>query len=320
MNYTTESFTFTVRMGWEATQLAKTFCQHQSKSQNAEQVYRNTLAVYAVNVYLQCLGIQTDLEGSDSWNPVMQSLADIASLEVKHLGKLECRPVLEGKTVVDIPCEVWQDRIGYVVVQLEESCRRATLMGFVEKVITETLPLSQLRSLADLPDYINQLKRSQTTNKLVKLSEWLHNIFDVGWETVETLLSPPHPELAVNFRSSPYPKVRSLETSAESVVKRGKLLDLGVQPGSEQVALFVGLKPTESPELDICVEVYPMGSQLYLPQDLQLMVLDEKGEAVMQAQARSTKSIKLEFSGEPGECFSVKVALGNLSLTEAFMA
>ncbi|HEY9743441.1 MAG TPA: DUF1822 family protein, partial [Coleofasciculaceae cyanobacterium] len=59
--------------------------------------------------------------------------------------------------------------------------------------------------------------------------------------------------------------------------------------------------------------------QTYLPHDLQLMVLDEKGEAVMQAQARSTKNIQLKFSGEPGETFGVKVALGDVTVTEAFL-
>jgi hypothetical protein len=41
--------------------------------------------------------------------------------------------------------------------------------------------------------------------------------------------------------------------------------------------------------------VYPTGEQTYLPQDLQLMVLDEAGVAVMQAQARSTKNIEIKI-------------------------
>jgi hypothetical protein len=71
--------------------------------------------------------------------------------------------------------------------------------------------------------------------------------------------------------------------------------------------------------MKISVEVYPIGGQTYLPEALQLMVLDEKGEAVMQAQARSTKNIQLKFNGEPGERFGVKVALGDVSIAEPFL-
>ena len=39
----------------------------------------------------------------------------------------------------------------------------------------------------------------------------------------------------------------------------------------------------------------------------------------MQAEARSTKSIILKFSGEAGENFGIKVALGNVSITENFL-
>jgi hypothetical protein len=50
------------------------------------------------------------------------------------------------------------------------------------------------------------------------------------------------------------------------------------------------------------------------------MVLDEDGEAVIDAHARSdNKNIQLEFGGEPGDRFSVKVALGDVSVTENFV-
>ncbi|MGH7998649.1 MAG: hypothetical protein ACREPR_04260 [Brasilonema sp.] len=39
----------------------------------------------------------------------------------------------------------------------------------------------------------------------------------------------------------------------------------------------------------------------------------------MQATARNTKSIQLNFSSEIGERFSVKVALGDVSFTELFL-
>ncbi|NET53540.1 MAG: DUF1822 family protein, partial [Merismopedia sp. SIO2A8] len=87
---------------------------------------------------------------------------------------------------------------------------------------------------------------------------------------------------------------------------------------AEQIALLVGLRPTQLPELNITVEVYPTGYATHLPRDLQLMVLDEEGETVMQAIAKSTKNIQLEFSGEEGESFGVKLSLDNYSIIENF--
>ena len=86
MNYVTEPLeplTFTVLLTLSAHSRAKEFGYHQSDPQKAQQVYHNTLAVYAVNYYLRCLEFETNLEASDSYNLVMQTLMDIADLEVK---------------------------------------------------------------------------------------------------------------------------------------------------------------------------------------------------------------------------------------------
>jgi len=71
--------------------------------------------------------------------------------------------------------------------------------------------------------------------------------------------------------------------------------------------------------MDIWVQVHPTNGCECLPYNLRLAVLDEACEAVMQAIARESKNIQLEFSGTLGEHFSVQVALGEVSLTEAFV-
>lgn len=316
MNSIQDDLTFTVPLTLEAHRIAQQFHKHQSNPKKAKQVYLNTLAVYAVNFYLNCLGIETEHSASDSWNPAMQTLANIADLEVKGLGKLECRPVLPEAKICDVPPEVMSARIGYVAVRLDQSLTEATLLGFLPRVAKEEFSLSQLNSLEDLLEHLSQLKQPQPVKEPVQLRQWLHNVFDAGWQTVEALFDPPEAELVFRFRHGYYPQTSTSDNSTDGV-KRGKLL--GLERVGEQVALFVGLKSVTSSEMDISVEVYPTGDQTYLPQDLQLMVLDEKGEAVMQAQARSTKNIQLKFSGEPGETFGVKVALGDVSVTEAFL-
>jgi hypothetical protein len=50
------------------------------------------------------------------------------------------------------------------------------------------------------------------------------------------------------------------------------------------------------------------------------MVLDIEGVSVMEAQTRNTnKNIQLQFSCEVGEGFSVKLALGDVSVIENFV-
>jgi hypothetical protein len=299
MNPEIEPWTFTVPLALEAHSRAEQFRGYQSNPDKDKLVYLNTLAVYAVNVYLQCRGFETDLEESTSWNPVMQMLMDVADLVVRNRGKLECRPVLPDAEVVGIPAEVWEERIGYVVVQLNESLREATVMGFVEKVAKSELPLSQLRSLEELPRYLNKIK------PLVNLSQWFENIFEVGWQAVETLLGTEPTDLAFSFRNAP-------------CMRRCKLIELGTP--SQLVAVIVAITGESEQEIDIIVEAQPPQGQTYLPSNLQLIVLDEDGEAVIDAHARSdNRTIQLEFGGEPGDRFSVKVALGDVSVTENFV-
>lgn len=300
MKKTSDNFVFTVSLGTEAHRLAEQFRRYQKNAQKGKQVYLNTLAIYAVNFYLRCLGIAADWQGCDSYDPIMQTMMDVADLQVEDLGKLECRSLLPNAEFVQIPPEVWSDRIGYLVVEMNESLREAKLLGFVETVDTEELMVSKLRSLSEFPEYINQLRQPKTTN----LRQWLDNIFTTGWQAVEDLISPQTTELALNFRN-------------QNGVRRAKVLDL--ESAGDRVTLSIGVKPIDLGEMNIFVEVYPNNNQLYLPQDLQLMVLNAEAETVMEAVAKNTKNIQLEFSGELDERFSIKLALGDFSVTETFV-
>ena len=315
---TQDRLNFTIALTQTAHQIADQFCQKQSNFQKAEQVYFNTLAVYAVNYYLQCLGFETDWKHSDSWDDVMQSFLNVADLEVKNYGKLECRFVMPEQESVYVPEEVWEGRIGYVVVQLDESLEEAILLGFAPKVSTQELRCSELRSLDELPGYLSQFKPAPSTQAPVNLNQWLHNIFEVGWETVEAIFAPPQSELAFSARSLSSVATRVPEVPVHGVM-RGKCIDFERDGEIEQLAVFVGLEPTASAAVDITVEVCPIGIQLYLPPELQVMVLDEQGKIVLQADAGNSESIEFQFSGELGEGFSVKVALENDSITETFI-
>jgi len=309
-----EDDTFTMPLTLKAHQIANQFRQQQPNRQKAKQVYLNTLAVQAVSTYLNWFDIETEVEASDSWNPAIQSLADTADLVVKAQGKLECRPVLPGEQLLHVPPEVWSDRIGYVAVQFDTDLTEAVLLGFVPSVATATVPLKQLQSLDQLVGNLSASAPLPLSKPPIQLERWLQGIIESGWQTIDNLLGVSQP--ALSFRSA-----QQLLPGAESaaLAVRGKLLDLGQQTEAGQIALFVGITPTEQPTMNIQMMVHPTGNQTHLPAALEVLVLDATGVPVMQAQARNTEMIQLNFSGLPGECFSLKVVLDAVSITETFI-
>lgn len=297
-----EPWTFTVRLALEAHSQAEKFRLYHSNPDKAKQAYLNTLAVYAVNFYLQCRGFETNLEQSDSWNPVMQMLMDTADLVVKDCGKLECRYVLPNAKFVCVPPEVWQERIGYLVVQLSKSLREATILGFVEKVTSSEIPLTEIRSLQELPRYLNK------SRSVLNLSQWFEGIFEAGWQALEALLDTQSIELALSYRS-----YRSAPPTA-----RCKLIELG-KP-EQAVVMMVELTEASEKDREIRLEVRPKQGQIYLPEDLKLMLLNEDRETLIDVPPGSeNKTMPLDFEGEVGDRFSVKLVLGDVILKENFI-
>jgi hypothetical protein len=305
--------TFTVPLFQPVHLISKHFSQQQSNQKKAKQVYLNTLAVFAVNFYLRCMGIKTDWNASDSWDPVMQAMMDVADLEIPNHGKLECRPVLPETQVVYIPPEVWSDRIGYVAVQLDQSLKEATLQGFVETVLIEELPLSQLRSLEDLLEHLSQIRQAKSVKMRVNLSQWFHNLFEAGWQSLETVLgTTDQDKFAFGLRSD--------SRLTEASVKRGKLIDVGLQLGSRAVALLVAITEDCEQKVEILVQVHPGRGETYLQPNLKLVLVSDAGVILQEVQSRNQDNyIQLKrFRGVREECFNIQVAFGDNVVTETF--
>lgn len=304
---------FSVPLGEEAHRLAQQFCRQQSDRTKAKQIYLNTLAVSAVKFYLQCMGIETNWEASLSYSPVFQSLMDVADLEITFRGKLECRPILPQTNILTIPPEVWCDRIGYIAVRLDSLLEEATLLGFT-KTVPESgeLPLKQLRSLEDLLEHLHQRKLQPTTTR-VNLSQWFEQIFTDNWQSVEALLTRPE-NLAFSFLAF---GLRSTSRLGEASVQRAKLIDLGLQLANQSVALLVAIAPDVA-KVTILVQLHPTNAD-YLPPDIKLILLSD-GSTLQSVQSRTEDNyIQLKrFRVNPGECFNIQVAFGNVTVTESF--
>ncbi|MFB2976046.1 DUF1822 family protein [Microseira sp. BLCC-F43] len=304
MNNIADSLTFTVPLALPEHLTAQRFSEQQTNPRKIKQVYLNTLAVYAVDFYLRCRGIETDLSASDSWDLVTQTLMNVADLEIKNLGKLECRPVLPDSQFCHIPLEVWSDRIGYVAVKLSESLREATLLGFVETTTQEELPVSELRSLEELEDLLAELTAKVTPRQtqVNQLLQWFDNIFEPGWQAIEALIAPQE----LSF-------VRNLK------VRRGKVIDLGIELAGHPFILIINLSRESEDTVAVNLQVYPTGENSYLPLGLKLIVLDESEEIFKEVTARTAdKFIQYQFEAELGDRFGVKVDWQGVSITEEF--
>lgn len=281
---------------------AQQFADQQLTTEKKEQVYFNTLAVCVVNDYMQMMDIPADLKASDSWNPAMRLYTDVADLKLTQLGHLECRPVRSGASCY-IPPEVPDDRIGVVVVQLDPERQEAALLGFTKTVRTGELSISQLQTVDDLLEHLDCLERKQGE---VNLSQWLQSLFEAGWQSVEEIIAPKSLNLAFrHYRSE---------------ITRGKLIDLSEQLPGQSVALFVTFTPKTETEVRIAMQMHPTDEQIYLPSNLAFKVLDEQEAVVMEALSGSANThMTLEFDAQLGEHFSVRVELGELSITEKFV-
>ena len=267
----------------------------------------------------------------------MQTFMDVADLEVVGLGALECHPIVSETSqtqVVEIPPEAWSDRIAYLVVQLDPSLRRATLLGFSETILTTgELRIGDLRPLAELISYLHQLGQPepmfrsleelrtylQQTNqpKPIKmrtnLSLWLQNDFENDWRSIEELSKTDEESLTF---------LRGANHLNTASVKRAKLINLGLELKDKAVALVVMVfKEVEREEVDIRVQLHPASGEKYLPPNIK-MVLLSAGEIFDDAESRSwglDNFIQLSLEGKPCECFEIQVTLGEVNVTEKFV-
>ncbi|MGF1672892.1 MAG: DUF1822 family protein [Rivularia sp. (in: cyanobacteria)] len=316
-----------VSLGKEAHNLASQLAVEQSTLQKGKQVYLNTLAVYAVHTYLKWLEIETDLSYREILQSSLASAFDAKQLVIPDIGKLECHPILPEQTNLTLYPEINQDLIGFVAIKLDEYLNKAELLGFVPLLevckFPEKIAIANLQPLDNLLDWIPDIFDHVTVPNLnitpVNLSRWLDNVFDAGWLCVEDLLSFPADNLAFGTRSNH--SSNNQGNSEEGSVSRGKIIDLGVKLANHPFALIVTLaSANQDEEIDICLRVYPTSNQMYLPQNLQLRVLDETGNSCVEMSAREEENwMRLEFTGKLGERFQIKLTLGDTSITEEFI-
>ena len=162
-----------------------------------------------------------------------------------------------------------------------------------------SLPVTSQTTTAVPEEYIQK----STT----KLSQWLQNVFDETWQTIDSLINSE----------------ANLEYALRNVneeVKRAKLIDLGMQLGERNVALLVKIKEEPSGKLAVLIQLHPDGKTRHLPPNLKLILLSKAGQVLQQVESRTYDNyIQLKpIKGEKGKRFQIQVSLESFSITESF--
>jgi len=382
-NTNTETESLPMPITQKAIHLASQFASQHQHPQKVEQIYINTLAVLVVGDYLKLLGIEIDLDRGDSWNPVTRLFENVADLYIKGLGKIECRPIRRvhqnaenGKQNLSdnppetcpVPVEAREERIGYIVVEIDEDEKVARLLGFSPTADSGELVLKELHSLddflvnlehffdakVDLNQWFLNVFNSdwqpfdavfnpqpQTSPREIEnpissnLGNWFKNIVETGWQKIEqgkksledAIFPDKNPDFA--FRGGGSSRSESplsggqttiRQTFPEADVTRAKLIDLGMRLGRTTVALLVAIAQQSDRTVRVHAQLHPAIGELYLPRNLKLSLISDAGKILDELESTvQQQCISLEFEVEPGESFSIRLAIDDLSITENFM-
>jgi Protein of unknown function (DUF1822) len=300
MNNLDESLKFTVLLTNQAHEIARQSIQGIGNSVKAKQVYRNSLAVYAVDYYLRCLGFNTDWLHSDSRNSVLTKLLNVADLQVAQVGKLECIPVSSTQSICEIPPESELERVGYLPVVLDDDLTQATILGLSQQQSGQIV-MTRLLDLDESIEYLTKLEQPA----IIKLGTWLDGLIDTGWETIDRLLSPAQLQLRGGFRET-LPVIRCQQ------------IDLKLQSGVTSLSLVIKIDRTPDPNVtDILLQVYPIGHH-ELPAGVKLTVVDDLAQTAVVSSEVGDNWIQLDFTANLGEEFTVAIRLDDREVIQKF--
>ncbi|NES18069.1 MAG: HigA family addiction module antidote protein [Symploca sp. SIO3E6] len=95
--------------------------------------------------------------------------------------------------------------------------------------------------------------------------------------------------------------------------------DLSIYLKENSIALRVIFIPRSDKRYSVLVQVYPTGDRQFLPKGLKLTVLDENGDEMITHASRARDNLlNRPLILDKGDCFGIKIALVESSITETF--
>jgi hypothetical protein len=161
---------------------------------------------------------------------------------------------------------------------------------------------------------VQRVAESEPTQ--INLGQWWQNIFESGWQSLDAFLIRDSVQVAVSFRHRRSQRNEETQVYVEGI----KLIDLGIELNHQAVALLVGLARETEERVGVRVQLYPVGETTILPPNIRVALLSQSGAILQEYQARIHDNlIQLKrFTCPVGKQFSIRVALGEFSITEKF--
>lgn len=323
----------------------KTSSLEKTNHNTSWKIYLNTLAL---------LGLEVWLEKSLPDKVITRDIHAIATAGNLKVGEFKfCAIATESLLgeVVKIPKAIIENPDNfahfYVVLEVLEEEEQVVIRGFLShKQLIESknnfkLPISDggyqiPLSLFDMePNHLSLYQRyveaseflapvAQTqvaqatkiaanivSTTTTKLSEWLQGVINESWQSLDSIKRPEY--FDYSFRS------------INDETKRTKIIDLGINLDSHKVALVICISPNNLDDVNqgkirVLAQLRPMNEDDFLPYDIKLSLISKAGKVLQEISSRTQdKYIQLNvFKGESGKQFSIKVSLGNSSITEKF--
>ena len=196
--------------------------------------------------------------------------------------------------------------------RIEQGCMELIFDGSEEslKRLDALFKSGKLTEILDIPvTDVRDVESSVASEEaLVNLSQWLQNIIDASWKTLEDV-----------FRTQQEQLVFARGDAAVDSIIRVQKIQLAIESEEILLALVVAVEPISDNARDICLQVHPITSKT-LPQDLKCTVADISGNHLCEVEAQNgDKWIRLNINGNPGEQFNAKIQIGDVTTIRKFM-
>jgi Protein of unknown function (DUF1822) len=226
---------------------------------------------------------------------IMWTMRDPNSSKKVNLETLPTLSVIEAETLIkqlsqpssysprlNLPFEQWAALIG-------QDCYRKKLYELQQQKI--------------------QKEDNSIATAITNLGQWLQNIFDSGWQSIDTLMNSPAKNLAYSFR-------QGIPSLTQGTVEAIKIISVEGQ----SLVLSIVLRPENDGNTSIFLQLFTLGENPYLPCNIKLILLSKLGKILQEVEAREEDNLiqMKRFIGAKGKSFSIQLSLNGFSMTENF--
>ncbi len=168
------------------------------------------------------------------------------------------------------------------------------------------------------------IQRLQTTNDEITRRQIATELGDIGVNSPEAIAALSDLLATSEDSETLWQAALSLgkinPSHPQAGIEMAKAIDLVSETQSFTVALLVAFRPKNEQKVSIRIRIEAIDEENDLPENLQVIVFDRSGNTFRQAQPTNPNFLELQgFSGSVGEQFSIRLSLGEVSITENFV-